>query len=138
MAPEVMFKQNHGIAADYFAVGVIAYECTIGRRPYLGRSRKEIRDAIIEKQASIQKKDLPAGYPKEAADFINKCLMRQPSKRLGINGIEEVKGHPWFNNFDWESLHNKTMKATFIPDVKKENFDNNHVKREWNDTEEVN
>ena len=49
MAPEVMFKQNHGIAADYFAVGVIAYECTIGRRPYLGRSRKEIRDAIIEK-----------------------------------------------------------------------------------------
>lgn len=53
MAPEVMFKQNHGIAADYFAVGIIAYECTMGRRPYLGRSRKEIRDAIIEKQASI-------------------------------------------------------------------------------------
>ena len=31
MAPEVMCKQNHGIAADFFAVGVIAYECMIGK-----------------------------------------------------------------------------------------------------------
>jgi serine/threonine protein kinase len=51
MAPEVMFKQNHCHVADYFAVGVIGYECIIGRRPYLGRSRKEIRDAILLKQA---------------------------------------------------------------------------------------
>jgi len=44
MSPEVMCRQNHGVAADYFAVGVIAYEFMIGRRPYLGKSRKEIRD----------------------------------------------------------------------------------------------
>jgi serine/threonine protein kinase len=50
MAPEVMFKQNHGVAADYFAVGVIAYECMMGKRPYLGKSRKEIRDCILAKQ----------------------------------------------------------------------------------------
>ena len=49
MAPEVMFKQDHGITADYFAVGVIAYECIVGRRPYLGRSRKEIRDEILKR-----------------------------------------------------------------------------------------
>lgn len=51
MSPEVMFKQNHGVAADYFAVGVIGYECIMGRRPYLGRNRKEIREAILMKQA---------------------------------------------------------------------------------------
>ena len=44
MAPEVMCRQNHGLAADYFAVGVIAYECMQGRRPYVGRSRREIRE----------------------------------------------------------------------------------------------
>ena len=49
MAPEVMFKTNHTIAADYFAVGVIGYECTIGRRPYLGADRRAIRDAILNK-----------------------------------------------------------------------------------------
>lgn len=44
MAPEVMCRQPHSYAVDYFAVGVIAYEFMLGRRPYLGRSRKEIRD----------------------------------------------------------------------------------------------
>jgi hypothetical protein len=31
MAPEVMCRQNHGIAADYFALGVIAYEFMMGK-----------------------------------------------------------------------------------------------------------
>ena len=51
MAPEVMCRQNHGLTADYFAVGVIAYECMIGRRPYVGRSRREIREQILCRQA---------------------------------------------------------------------------------------
>lgn len=49
MAPEVMCKNNHGIAADYFAVGVIAWECMFGNRPYQGRSRNEIRENILLK-----------------------------------------------------------------------------------------
>lgn len=47
MAPEVMCKRNHGIAADYFAIGVIAWECMFGRRPYLGKTRREIREHIV-------------------------------------------------------------------------------------------
>jgi hypothetical protein len=31
MAPEVMCRRNHGIAVDYFAVGIIAFECMNGR-----------------------------------------------------------------------------------------------------------
>jgi serine/threonine protein kinase len=42
MAPEVMCRLNHTISVDYFAVGVMAYECMFGRRPYIGKSRKEI------------------------------------------------------------------------------------------------
>ena len=47
MAPEVMCRKNHNIQSDYFAVGVIAYECMLGRRPYVGRTRKEIREQIL-------------------------------------------------------------------------------------------
>ena len=72
MAPEVMSKNNHGIAVDYFAVGVIAWECMFGRRPYQGKSRREIRDNILAKQASIKKQDIPPEWSLEAADFINK------------------------------------------------------------------
>ena len=30
-APEVMCRQNHGVAVDYYALGVITYECMLGR-----------------------------------------------------------------------------------------------------------
>lgn len=30
MAPEIIFRQNHGVAVDYFALGVLAYESMIG------------------------------------------------------------------------------------------------------------
>eukprot|EP00826_Nyctotherus_ovalis_P051691 TRINITY_DN6470_c0_g1_i9.p1 TRINITY_DN6470_c0_g1~~TRINITY_DN6470_c0_g1_i9.p1 ORF type:complete len:143 (-),score=29.10 TRINITY_DN6470_c0_g1_i9:505-933(-) len=30
MAPEVIFRYNHGVAVDYFALGVLAYECMKG------------------------------------------------------------------------------------------------------------
>lgn len=39
MAPEVMLRENHTYLVDYFAVGVIAFECMMGYRPYRGKSR---------------------------------------------------------------------------------------------------
>lgn len=47
MAPEVMCRQNHGVAVDYFALGIVAYEFMFGKRPYVGKTRKEIRDQIF-------------------------------------------------------------------------------------------
>jgi len=44
MSPEVLCAQNHTIAVDYFALGVIAYEFMLGVRPYVGKSRKEIKE----------------------------------------------------------------------------------------------
>lgn len=75
MAPEVMCRQNHGVAADYFAVGVIAYECMNGRRPYVGKSRREIREQILARQVQIKRYEIPEGWSVEAADFINKVLL---------------------------------------------------------------
>jgi serine/threonine protein kinase len=34
MAPEVMCRQNHSYAVDYFALGIILYEFMFGKRPY--------------------------------------------------------------------------------------------------------
>jgi len=31
MSPEVIFKENHGVAVDYFGLGVIAYEAITGK-----------------------------------------------------------------------------------------------------------
>jgi serine/threonine protein kinase len=75
MAPEVMCAQNHSYVVDYFAVGVIAFEFMYGVRPYLGKSRKEIKDLILSKQVQIKPGDIYDGWSLEAADFINKVFI---------------------------------------------------------------
>ncbi len=69
-----MCRNNHGVAVDYFAVGVIAYECMMGRRPYQGKNRKEIRDQILARQVTVKREDIPDGWSVDAATFINKVL----------------------------------------------------------------
>ena len=51
MSPEVICHKNHTYTTDFFALGVMAYEFMLGRRPYNGRNRKEIREHILTKQA---------------------------------------------------------------------------------------
>lgn len=123
MAPEVMCRQNHGVAVDYFALGVMAYEFMMGRRPYQGRSRKEIRDQILAKQVQIKKHEIPEGWSLEAADFVNRLIQRKPANRLGLNGPVEVKAHPWMKDYPWEKLINKELEPPFIPSQDEDNFD---------------
>jgi serine/threonine protein kinase len=91
MAPEVLCKQNHTFAVDYYALGVIAYECMMGKRPYTGKTRQEIRDQMFQKQIQIRQSELPEGWSLEAAEFINKLIQRKCYKRLGYYGMNEVK-----------------------------------------------
>jgi serine/threonine protein kinase len=114
MAPEVMCKQNHGVAVDYYALGVLAYECMLGQRPYTGRNRKEIRDQILAKQIQIKRNEIPEGWSLEAADFINKLIQRKPVNRLGLDGPKEVKEHPWLKDYPWQKLYNKELEPPFV------------------------
>ena len=53
-------------------------------------------------------------------------------------GIAEVKSHPWFADFNWDALNDKSMVSPFKINMKTENFDFNHVNNKgWNDTEIV-
>lgn len=43
----------------------------------------------------------------EFKDFINLLLKKNPEERLGTkNGIDDIKNHPWFTEFDWNALEN--------------------------------
>lgn len=132
MAPEVICRQNHTVVADYFALGVIVFEFMTGKRPYQGKTRKDIRDSILAKQVQIRSQDIPAGWSAEACDFANRLLQRKPQHRLGYNGIREVKDHPWLKNTNLEALLQKKLVAPFVPTTK-DNFDQKQVSSEWQD-----
>ncbi|EAR84529.3 Serine/Threonine kinase domain protein (macronuclear) [Tetrahymena thermophila SB210] len=132
MAPEVMCRQNHGVAVDYYALGIIVYECMMGRRPYLGRTRQEIRDQILARQVQIKKSEVPDKWSLEAADFCNRLIQRKPMNRLGLNGPEEVKNHPWFKGFPWQKLINKEIEPPYVPSQTEENYHANVDRKDSN------
>lgn len=126
MAPEVICRQQHSFVSDYFALGVILYEIIMGTRPYLGRNRKEIREKIMESQAKITENNVAPGWSLQAADLCNKLLKRKPNGRIGANGVEEVKGHCWFDDVNFMGISNFEVKPEFCP-AGNENYDYDHV-----------
>ena len=137
MAPEVILVQNHSFPSDFFALGVIGYEFMLGYRPYLGRGRKEIKHLIISKQAKLNMDEVPDDWSEESRDFINLLLQRKPKKRLGFNGVKEIKNHPWMNDINWELLKQKKLEAPYVPPSHKENFDKKYCEGEDNVGEET-
>lgn len=95
----------------------------MNKRPYLGKTRKDIRDSIFSKQVKIRKDQIPDGWTIESADFVNKLLQRKPSNRLGYNGPEEVKQHKWLKTIEWQLLIDKKIPAPFVPKTGHDNFD---------------
>jgi len=137
MAPEVLLAQNHSFPVDFFAIGVMGYEFMFGQRPYLGKNRKEIKHQVLKKQVKIEPDDVPEGWGMDSVDFINNCLRRKDSRRLGFTGgVNDLKNHNWFKDFDWDGLLNKTLKAPFIP-PKGGNFDKKYCEAVENHTEET-
>ena len=129
MAPEVILVLNHTFPSDFFALGVIGYEFMKGFRPYLGRTRNEIKQLILNKQAKLKKNEIPDNWSLNAADFINKLLIRKADKRLGHNNISELKSHPWMASIDWELLAQKKVAPPFLPN-RNENYDKKYCEGE--------
>ena len=115
ISPEVLFGQNHSYTADYFAVGVIGYECMLGHRPYKGKNKQEVKNDILSRQVLIKQEEKPDEWSYESFDCINRLIERKKENRLGANGIREIKEHQWFKNFKWADLYYHELKSPFIP-----------------------
>ena len=116
MAPEILFRQKHGIESDFFSLGIILYEIMFNKIPFKANSREEyLNDLLNNHNALIKEDDLNVGWSRECADFINKCIQKKPEIRIGYEGIEELKTHIWIKDFQWEKLKKKELIAPFIP-----------------------
>ena len=125
MSPEVMKALNHSFPVDYYALGVIGYEFMNGDRPYNGKSRKEIKEQMMNNPIQLNFNDINEGWSKESIDFINKLLKQEPENRIGYRGIKELKNHLWLRYYPWDMLYKKNLPSPFIPESK-DNFDKSY------------
>jgi len=57
--------------------------------------KKSKRNKTINyiKTSKLKIDDIPDDWSDESMDFINQLLQRKPKKRLGYNGVMEIKNH---------------------------------------------
>ena len=114
VAPEVLIKKGYGKEIDWWSVGVIFFEMLVGYAPFCAETTQEVCSHVIHFKDYLQvPKEIVLS--KEALDLINK-MINEPVKRLGKNGADEIKVHPFFKGIDWENIRN-TMKPPFIPEI---------------------
>eukprot|EP00339_Tiarina_fusa_P009355 CAMPEP_0117027070 /NCGR_PEP_ID=MMETSP0472-20121206/19832_1 /TAXON_ID=693140 ORGANISM="Tiarina fusus, Strain LIS" /NCGR_SAMPLE_ID=MMETSP0472 /ASSEMBLY_ACC=CAM_ASM_000603 /LENGTH=469 /DNA_ID=CAMNT_0004734235 /DNA_START=11 /DNA_END=1420 /DNA_ORIENTATION=+ len=115
IAPEVFMKNvGYGMECDWWSVGVIMFEMLIGYPPFCSESPNETYRKIMNwKQTLIFPDETPISP--DARDLIEKLLCEQEN-RIGINGVDEIKAHPFFAGVNWDNLHRQ--KAPFIPQLK--------------------
>lgn len=130
MAPEVLCRQNHSYSVDFFALGVIAHEMMLRRRPFVGRSRKEIREEVLARQVQVRKHEIPDDWSLESADFINRLLQRKPIQRMGNNSVDEILKHPWLRNFPIDRVAARKIDAPWMPDPKQKKWDDSDMSSE--------
>ena len=95
------------------------FELIMGKRPYYGKARKEIREQMVAKEVKLDRSmcdDEEWSY--ECIDFCNKITRRKPYKRLGYEGFGEIAAHPWFKDYPWNKVESKTLTSPFQPNVK--------------------
>ena len=100
IAPEVFKQQGYGQEIDWWSLGVIMFEMMIGYPPFYSDSSTETCKKILNWKDHLEIRK-EANISKEAVDILTK-LINDPEKRLGRNGAEEVKQHPFFKNVNWK------------------------------------
>ena len=115
VAPEVLNKKGYGQEIDWWSVGVIFFEMLVGYAPFCAQETQEVCFKILNWEKYLQ---IPPEIKlsNEANDLI-KRMISDPNKRLGKNGADEIKAHPFFKGVDWEHIR-ETMKPPFVPEIK--------------------
>lgn len=60
----------------------------------------------------------PDNMGSEARDLLTKLLNRDPAKRLGVKGAQDIRNHPFFaRHIDFKKLWQKKIQPPFKPAV---------------------
>ncbi|XP_022156596.1 serine/threonine-protein kinase 38-like isoform X2 [Momordica charantia] len=131
IAPEVLLKKGYGMECDWWSLGAIMYEMLVGYPPFYSDDPMSTCRKIVNWRTHLK-------FPEEAKlspmakDVISRLLCNV-NQRLGTNGADEIKVHPWFEGIEWERLYQ--MEAAFVPEVKDELDTQNFEKFEESDSQ---
>ncbi|XP_067013580.2 cGMP-dependent protein kinase, isozyme 1 isoform X3 [Anabrus simplex] len=116
VAPEIILNLGHDRAVDCWALGILIHELLTGRPPFRGSDHMKTYNMILK---GIDSVSFPQHVSAPAKSIIKKLCRNGATERLGCQkkGIEDIKYHRWFHNFNWDELRRGTLRAPIIPQV---------------------
>lgn len=87
LPPEMVSGKTHNHTVDFWSVGILCYECLVGKPPFYAATNDETYVNIKKSRYTF-----PSFVSEGARDLISKLIIIDPEKRLDMDG---VLAHPW-------------------------------------------
>ncbi|TPX47866.1 hypothetical protein SeLEV6574_g02424 [Synchytrium endobioticum] len=112
LAPELLLGQGYTKSVDWWTLGILLYEMLTGLPPFYDENTNEMYRKIL-----IDELRFPDEIGSQAKDLLKALLNRDPNERLGQDGPEAIKTHPFFADINWTKLMARKYQPPFKPNV---------------------
>uniref|UniRef100_A0A8C7YC50 Rho-associated protein kinase n=1 Tax=Oryzias sinensis TaxID=183150 RepID=A0A8C7YC50_9TELE len=129
ISPEVLKSQGgdgyYGRECDWWSVGVFLFEMLVGDTPFYADSLVGTYSKIMNHKNALTFPD-DSDISNDAKNLIC-AFLTDREVRLGRNGVDEIKRHPFFKNDQWTWENIRDTAAPVVPELSSDtdtsNFD---------------
>jgi RAC serine/threonine-protein kinase len=114
LAPEILNRQGHGRAVDWWSLGALLYEMLTGLPPFYCRDREKLFEKIRKGHL-----EYPRSLSPRSVNLLRGLLTKDPRRRLGSgpNDAEDIKLHHFFADTDWKRLSKGEIAPPWHPPI---------------------
>uniref|UniRef100_A0A1A9W4F5 Serine/threonine-protein kinase greatwall n=1 Tax=Glossina brevipalpis TaxID=37001 RepID=A0A1A9W4F5_9MUSC len=108
LAPELLMRQGHGPAVDWWALGVCFYEFLTGLPPFNDETSQKVFENILSKNIEWPEDD--EALTPQAVEAVDLLLTMDPAKRPSAKQVQQM---PFFASIQWNNIENE--EPPFLP-----------------------